>query len=139
LGHRRRLLDYEREDVFASGETFDHIVDIAARGRSPRAYRRMLRPGGVCGVTGGAVRTVVWIMAVGPITSVLGTRRVAVPMWRANDPGEMGTLTRLLEQGALTPVVDSVVGLDDIADAFRRFGAQQHVGKIVVSVGAVGD
>jgi NADPH:quinone reductase-like Zn-dependent oxidoreductase len=133
-----RLLDYETQDVFASGATFDHIVEVAAHGRSPREYRRMLRPGGVCGVTGGAVRTVVWIMAVGPITSVLGTRRVAVPMWRANDPVETATLTRLLEQSAVVPVVDSVVGLDDVADGFRRFAAQQHVGKIVVSV-APGD
>jgi NADPH:quinone reductase-like Zn-dependent oxidoreductase len=88
----------------------------------------------VCGVTGGAVRTVVWIMAAGPLTSVAGTRRVSVPRWRANDPDETQALTRLLEQGAVTPVVDSVVALDDAADAFRRFGAQQHVGKIVISV-----
>jgi NADPH:quinone reductase-like Zn-dependent oxidoreductase len=134
-----RLLDYEREDVFASGETFDHIVDIAAHHRSVRRYRRMLRPGGVCGVTGGGLPTVLWIMAAGPVRSLAGSRRVAVPMWRANDAAETATLARLLEQGAVVPVVDSVVGLDDVADGFRRFGAQQHVGKIVVSVGAVGD
>jgi NADPH:quinone reductase-like Zn-dependent oxidoreductase len=129
-----RLVDYEMEDVFASGETFDHIVDIAAHHRSVRTYRRMLRPGGVCGVTGGGLTTVVWVMAAGPVRSLVGSRRVAVPMWRANDPAQTATLTRLLEQGAVVPVVDSVVGLDDVADGFRRFAAQQHVGKIVVNV-----
>jgi NADPH:quinone reductase-like Zn-dependent oxidoreductase len=133
-----RLLDYEKQDVFASGELFDHIVEIAAHHRSVRGYRRMLRPGGVCGVTGGGMPTVVWVMAAGPLRSLVGSRRVAVPMWRANDPAETATLTRLLEQGSVVPVVDSVVVLGDVPDGFRRFAAQQHVGKIVVDVAREG-
>jgi NADPH:quinone reductase-like Zn-dependent oxidoreductase len=131
--HPDHLVDYTRQDVAASGERFDHIVEIAAH-RSIRAYRRMLRPGGICGVTGGALPTVFWIMGAGLVTSRVGSRRVGVPLWHANDPRDVSDLTRLLERGAVAPVVDSVVGLEDVADGFRRFGAQQHVGKIVVRI-----
>jgi NADPH:quinone reductase-like Zn-dependent oxidoreductase len=132
------LVDFERQDVAATGETFDHIVDIAAH-RSIRAYRRMLRPGGVCGVTGGRLPTIFWIMGAGLLTSRVGSRRVGVPIWRANDPAEVATLSGLLASRAVVPVVDSVVRFEDVADAFRRFAAQQHVGKIVVSVAAGGE
>ena len=34
----------------------------------------------------------------------------------------------------LAPVIDSVYPVYDVAEAFRRFGAQQHTGKIVISI-----
>ncbi len=34
----------------------------------------------------------------------------------------------------LAPVIDSVYPVYDAAEAFRRFGAQQHTGKIVISI-----
>ena len=70
----------------------------------------------------------------GSVLSTLGDRRVHMPMWRANDRRDLTYLRPLLERGAVTPVIDSVVGLDGVPDAFRRLIAQQHVGKIVVRV-----
>lgn len=70
----------------------------------------------------------------GSVLSTLGDRRVHMPMWRANDRRDLAYLRPLLESGAVTPVIDSVVGLEDLPDAFRRLVAQQHVGKILVRI-----
>ncbi|HEX8486746.1 MAG TPA: NAD(P)H-quinone oxidoreductase [Sphingomonas sp.] len=43
------------------------------------------------------------------------------------------------EQGRLKPVLDRTFPLDQAADAHRRMEAGDHVGKIVLTVGAMGD
>ncbi len=127
------VLDYQREDFATLGETYDLIVDVASH-RSLRAYRRCLRPGGVCAITGGALPRVFWAMAAGPLTSAFGDVKIGLPFWKPNDPDEMATLARLIDRAEVAPVVDSIYEMDEIADAFRRFGAQQHTGKIVIAI-----
>lgn len=127
------VIDYRHDDFAMRGETYDLIVDVASH-RPLREYRRCLRPGGVCAITGGALPRVFWAMAAGPLVSVVGDVKVGVPFWKPNDPHEMAVLARLVDQGSVTPVIDSVYPIDEIADAFRRLGAQQHTGKIVISV-----
>lgn len=127
------VLDYDVADFAARGETYDLIVDVASH-RSLRDYRRCLRSGGVCAITGGALPRVFWAMAAGPVMSAFSDVTIGLPLWKPNDPEEMAVLARLIDQGSVVPVVDSVYPLDDIANAFRRFGAQQHTGKIVISV-----
>ena len=127
------VVDYRQQDFVRRGETYDLIVDVASQ-RSLREYRRCLRPGGVCAITGGALPRVFWAMAAGPVVSAVGAVRVGLPFWKPNDPDEMAMLARLIEKGTLAPVIDSTYSIDDIAEAFRRFGAQQHTGKIVVSI-----
>lgn len=73
-------------------------------------------------------------MAAGPVSSLVADRKVSVPLWRPNHPQDVAFLTGLLETGSVTPLIDSVVPLDDIAEAFRRFGAQEHTGKIVITI-----
>lgn len=128
-----RVMDYRREDFTRTGDRYDVIIDVACH-RSLRDYRRCLRPGGVCAITGGSLPRVFWAMAAGPAVSAVSDGRIGVPLWKPNDPAEMAALGRLLEEGSVTPVIDSVFPLERIADAFRRFGSQQHVGKIVVTL-----
>lgn len=73
-------------------------------------------------------------MGAGPVASAFTDTKIGVPVWRPNDPDEMEALGHLLDGGSVAPVIDSVYPLEEIADAFRRFGAQQHVGKIVLTV-----
>lgn len=131
------LVDYQTEDVPHRGETYDLILDVAAQWPI-RTYRRLLRLHGAAAVMGGALPTVFWVMAAGPVSSLASSRLVRVPFWRPNDPVDVALVSRLLESGTVRPVVDSVVPLEGVADAFRRFEAQQHVGKIVVQVQPTG-
>lgn len=127
------VVDYRQEDFTQRGQTYDLIVDVASH-HSLRQYRRCLRPGGVCAITGGALPRVFWAMAAGPLVSAAGDVKIGMPFWKPNDPDEMATLATLVQTGLVTPVIDSAYPLDDIAEAFSRFGAQQHTGKIVISI-----
>lgn len=129
------VIDYTREDAFTSGERYDRIVDVTSR-RPLRAYRRALRPRGVAAIIGGSIPRVFFALAVGPVTPLAGGRRLGVPLWSANDEGDTEFLLRLVDTGAVRPVLDSVYPLDRISDAFARFDASEHVGKIVVTIGS---
>jgi len=128
-----RVVDYKRDDAMTKRDAYDLIIDIAAY-RPMSTYRRCLKPGGYAGLIGGSVARVLMTMVAGPLTSTLSSRTVGVPFWRPNDPGDVAFLSRLLLSGDMTPMIDSVHPLDEVADAFRRFGNQEHTGKIVITV-----
>ena len=125
------VIDYRVEDFTRRVGAFDAIVEISAHHRASD-YRRALRAGGVCSVLGGQKRMMLSVLTTGSVQSAVGDRRVRMPLWRANDRRDSDGLDRLLESGAVAPVVDSVVGLEQVPEALWRFAAQQHVGKIVV-------
>jgi NADPH:quinone reductase-like Zn-dependent oxidoreductase len=126
-------LDYRAVDVLDGSRTFDRILDIASY-RPMSKYRKALSPGGYCGLTGGSIPRVLFAMAAGPVSSLGRDTKVGVPFWRPNGAEDVAFLRALLESGAVSPVIDSVHSLDEVPKAFRRFGAQQHTGKIVITV-----
>jgi len=127
------VIDFATDDFTRNRRAYDLIVDVAAH-RPMHAYRRALKPGGVCAIIGGSIPRVSVALAAGPGLSLLGSRKVRVALLRANNPQDVAFLTRLLQAGSITPVIDSVFPLSAIAAAFRRFGAQQHTGKIVITI-----
>lgn len=127
------VVDYAVEDFTARQGAYDTIVDISTH-RSVRDYLRALAPGGVCSVLGGQKRRMLSVVLAGSAVSAVGSKRVHMPQWRANDPRDLDYLRPLLESGAVVPVVDSVVALEDVPAAFVRIMTQQHVGKVVVRI-----
>jgi NADPH:quinone reductase-like Zn-dependent oxidoreductase len=127
------VIDFTTGDFTRNRRAYDLIVDVAAN-RPMYAYRRALKPGGVCAIIGGSIPRVTLALAAGPCLSLFGSKKVGVPLLRANNPQDVALLTRLLQAGSIAPVIDSVFPLTDIATAFRRFGAQQHTGKIVITI-----
>ena len=59
---------------------------------------------------------------IGPLLSDEARRRPAID-----------AITRYLEDGDFTPVVDSYFPLDRIQDAHRRLESNQQIGKVVVT------
>jgi NADPH:quinone reductase-like Zn-dependent oxidoreductase len=127
------VIDYAVEDFTAATGAYDAIVEVAAH-HGARDYHRALAPGGVCAVLGGSKRHMVSVLTLGSALSALGARRVHMPTWRANDPRDLAYLRPLLESGEVRPVIDSVVDLTEVPEAFRRITTQQHVGKVVVRI-----
>jgi NADPH:quinone reductase-like Zn-dependent oxidoreductase len=127
------VIDFTAEDFTRNRQAYDLIVDVADH-RPMSAYRRALKPGGVCAIIGGSVPRVFLALAAGPGLSLLGTKKVGVPLWRPNNAQDVALLTQLLQAGSIAPVVDSVFPLTEVAAAFRRLGAQQHTGKIVITI-----
>lgn len=127
------VIDYTEEDLTKNGQTYDLILDVAAH-RPMSEYRRSLGPGGVCAIIGGSIPRVFLMLALGPVVSLAGSKKVGVPLWRPNSTEDVAFLTRLLEAGSVAPVVDRTFPLSEVAAAFRYFGAQQRTGKIVITI-----
>jgi NADPH:quinone reductase-like Zn-dependent oxidoreductase len=127
------VIDFTTEDFTRIRRAYDLIIDVAAH-RPMHAYRRALKPGGVCAIIGGSIPRATLALALGPSLSQLGSKKVGVPLLRANNTQDVAFMTRLLQAGSVAPVIDSVLPLSEIAAAFRRFGAQQHTGKIVIPI-----
>jgi NADPH:quinone reductase-like Zn-dependent oxidoreductase len=126
------VIDYRRVDFTRTGERYDLIIDVTAR-RSVPSYRRALSPGGVCVLVGGALGMLAMTAAASPLGSRSGGKRTVVLMHRPN-PGDLGRLDDLVEAGTVTPVIDSVHGLEDIATAMGIVDRGEARGKVIVTV-----
>jgi NADPH:quinone reductase-like Zn-dependent oxidoreductase len=130
------VVDYRQVSFTELGTTYDRIIDVTCS-RPMRAYRRCLKDGGVAAIIGGSIPRVFFTMAVGLVP--VGRRHVGVPLWHANDADDIAFVERLVAEGSLRPVIDSVVSIDDIVGAFERFARSEHTGKIVVEVAGGAD
>jgi NADPH:quinone reductase-like Zn-dependent oxidoreductase len=126
-----QVVDYRQESFSDMGAAYDRIIDVTCS-RPVRAYRRCLNDGGVAAIIGGSIPRVFFTMAVGLVP--IGRRHVGVALWHANETDDVAFVQRLVTQGSLRPVIDSVVSIDDIAGAFERFARSAHTGKIVIAV-----
>jgi NADPH:quinone reductase-like Zn-dependent oxidoreductase len=127
------VIDFTTEDFTRNRRAYDLIVDVAAR-RPRHAYRRALKPGAVCAIIGGSIPRAALALALGPALSLLGSKKIGVALLRPNNTEDVAFLTLLLQAGSVAPVVENVFPLSEVAAAFRRFGAQQHTGKIVIAI-----
>jgi NADPH:quinone reductase-like Zn-dependent oxidoreductase len=126
-----RVVDYREEDFTRSGGPYDLILDVKTN-RSPFAYARALKPEGIYATVGGNIPRLIQTAIVGPLISRLSNRHVRVVGLKPNK--DLLYMNGLFEAGQLAPVIDRHYTLADIADAFRRFGAADHKGKIVITL-----
>ena len=125
------VIDYRREDFTRNGKSYDLILDVKTN-RSPFAYARALSPHGSYATVGGDIPRLLQTATLGPLISRLSSKRVRVVGLKPNK--DLPYINQLFEAGKLAPVIDKQYKLADIADAFRRFGAADHKGKIVINV-----
>jgi NADPH:quinone reductase-like Zn-dependent oxidoreductase len=127
------VVDWERGGFTALDERFDAVFDAVGKS-SFGACRRLLQPGGVYVSTdlGPKAQNPVLALA-GPALRLLGVRRVAFPLPRANRE-VIEFLRARLEQRELTPVIDRTYALDDIVEAFAYVETGRKTGNVVVHV-----
>jgi NADPH:quinone reductase-like Zn-dependent oxidoreductase len=131
-----RVIDYTREDFTQDERSYDVVLDLIGN-HTIAACRRVLHPDGVyvaaTGMPGGktlgplpyVLRVALSSLRRGPKTKVL------VAKSKAED---LATLTRLIEAGEVTPVIDRTFGLPETAEALARQGEGHARGKTVVIV-----
>ncbi|MER5646382.1 NAD(P)-dependent alcohol dehydrogenase [Streptosporangium sp. NPDC002524] len=137
LGFVRDLGAHEVFDYATTGPAdlgpFDVVLDTAI-GTELGAFRRLLAPGGrMVSITFDSrhmLSSLSYILA----STVFGTRRVR---FFSGNPTHrlLADLTRLAENGALRPVVDTIHPLADIAEAHRALEAGGVRGKHVIRIG----
>jgi NADPH:quinone reductase-like Zn-dependent oxidoreductase len=127
-----RVIDYEREDFTKDGRRYDLILDTKTN-RPPSAYVRALNPGGTYATVGGPlIRDLVKVAIFGLWSRPTMNKALRLVGLRPNR--DLPYLDERFEAGQLVPVIDGPYKLSDAADAFRRFGAGNHKGKIVFTI-----
>jgi NADPH:quinone reductase-like Zn-dependent oxidoreductase len=132
------VVDYSSEDFTRRGERYDLLLDIAGS-RGPLACRRALTPRGRFVIIGGPAGR--WLqpaghafsaLAMGPLVS---QRVVMADAVGSSQPKQnLVTLTGLIEDGKVTPVIDRCYPFTELPDGVSHSEAGHARGKVVVTV-----
>lgn len=127
------LIDYTKEDYTKRGIRYDRVLDVIAY-RKASDYKRVLKPGGTFAMIGGSMGGLLArMMLLEPVLSNFRSRKLGIMGYRPNRR-DLDNLGQLFDQGILTPVIDKIYPLNEVADAFRHFGTGRVCGKIVISI-----
>ncbi|GAA3120535.1 NAD(P)-dependent alcohol dehydrogenase [Planomonospora alba] len=132
------VVDYTEEDFTRGGRRHDLVLDVAG-GHPARAYRRVLAPGGSLVIVGGPGGR--WLQPVGRILSALvvsrlvSQRTVLTDVVRCTENRRnLMTLTGLIEDGRLVPVIDRSHPFEEIPAAVAYQERGHATGKVVITV-----
>ncbi len=127
-----RVIDYSREDFTQSGGRYDLIFAANAH-HSMFDYRRSLSQNGICAVPGGGWSQIFQAMLLGPVLSLMGSKKIVFVAAGMNTK-DLTFLKDLLETGKLVPVIDRRYPLSDVAEALRYLEEGHAQGKVVITV-----
>lgn len=123
------VIDYRKEDFTRSGQQYDLILDVKTN-RSILDYARALRPNGKYVTVGGDMARLFQALLFLPWISMATNKRVAIVSLKPNK--DLAYMKELFEAGQVMPVIDGPYKLSDVPEAFRRFAAGRHKGKVVI-------
>jgi NADPH:quinone reductase-like Zn-dependent oxidoreductase len=131
-----QVIDYTRDDPTRSGAAYDVILQLAGTA-SPAQLRRLLTPtgrlvlssGDSSGRLIGPVNRILQALALSPFVS-----QTLRPLVTKPNPTDLDELTRLVEGGHLTPVVEHTYPLEDVAAAIRYLETGRVRGKLALVV-----
>jgi NADPH:quinone reductase-like Zn-dependent oxidoreductase len=126
------VIDYTKEDFTKNGHQYDLIVDTRTT-RQPAEHVRALTPLGTYASVGGpSMAQLLKLPLVGWWYRLTTGRTIGIIGLRANR--DLQYMNEQFDAGKLVPVIDGPYTLSTAPDAFRRFGAGHHLGKIVITV-----
>jgi NADPH:quinone reductase-like Zn-dependent oxidoreductase len=126
------VIDYTREDFTQSGQRYDLIMGANAY-HSLFDYRRALSQEGIYVLVGGGLVQVFQAMLVGPLLSLIGSKKTCFFIANANQK-DLVFLKDLLAAGKVSPVIDRRYPLSGAADALRYLEERHARGKVVLTV-----
>lgn len=127
------VMDYRTEDFTCNGQRYDLIIDVKTD-RQPADYERALNPHGVYATVGGKLSNLLKI-ALSDLRLVRARdKKLRVVTLETNR--DLCHFNERFESGTFNPVIDSEFAFSDsdIRNAFHRFGASAHTGKIVIKI-----
>jgi NADPH:quinone reductase-like Zn-dependent oxidoreductase len=132
------VIDYTSQDFTRSGRRYDVLLDIAGS-RPVFACRRVLAPRGTLVLIGGPAGR--WLQPAGHMFSALAmaplvSQRIAMADTVSCTAKQqiLMTLTTLIEDGKVTPVISRRYPLCDIQEAVRYQEQGHAAGKVVVTI-----
>lgn len=126
------LIDYRKTDYTKTGIQYDYILDVTAR-RSVSDYKRALKPGGVFAMIGGSMGGLLFqMMVLQPFISKYRKKKLGIMGYHVSKEG-LDELSKLFDDGKISPVIDRSFPLAATADAFRYYQQGTFTGKIIIS------
>ena len=126
------LIDYRKTDYTKTGMQYDYILDVTAR-HSVSDYKRALKPEGVFAMIGGSMGwLIIQMMLIQPLFSKFQKKKLGIMGYHVNSNG-LAELSRLFEEGKISPVIDRCFPLAETADAFHYYQQGTFTGKIIIS------
>lgn len=128
-----QVIDYSKDDFTQGSDVYDAILDTVG-GTSFSRSKRVLAPHG---------RHVFVVQTLTQLVQALWTsmrrgRRVIVGFSGGDSKDDLLLIKRLIDTGAIRPVIDRTYLLQEIVDAHRYVDTGRKRGGVVVSVDAVG-
>jgi NADPH:quinone reductase-like Zn-dependent oxidoreductase len=129
------VLDYTRDDFAAGEHRYDVILDIGGTPSIRRLRRALTRTGTVVFVGGEDAGNLTGMgrQLRGALLSPFLRQRLRLFMAR-EQAVDLVRLTALVEDGKLTPCVDSTVPLAGVPEAMRRLAAGEVRGKVAITL-----
>jgi NADPH:quinone reductase-like Zn-dependent oxidoreductase len=125
------VIDYTKERFDTRKAQYDIVV--AANGGYPlSAYKRVLKPNGVCVVLGGALRQIFKTMVFGPFMSI-GGQKIRILAAKPS-PKDLAFHMHLVAQGKIKPVIDARYPLSETAKAIEYLGRGHAHGKVMITI-----
>ena len=129
------VFDYTKEDYTKSGRRYDLIIDMVGN-HSPSANRQVLSPEGIFVIIGGPKGN--WLgPLMGPIKAMILSQFVDqefVLLLARLDRDDLDILADLMQEGKITPVIDSRFRLSEVPAAIRHSEDGHARGKIIISL-----
>jgi NADPH:quinone reductase-like Zn-dependent oxidoreductase len=132
------VIDYTKEDFTKGYERYDVILDNV--GTQPLSgFRRVLKPNGICVmIGGGGPNDGRWVGPMArPIKAKLMSPFISQKMGMMLAQGnkdDLNVLADLMQSGKVTPVIDRMYPLSQIADAIRYLEQGHARGKVVIKI-----
>ncbi|KKC39861.1 hypothetical protein WH87_03225 [Devosia epidermidihirudinis] len=128
------FIDYRQQNFTRTGQRYDLIIDMVGS-QSVFGYRRALEKGGNLVLVGGSFGRIVQVVALGHRLGREQSQRMELLIYKPS-VDDLDQLAALTLSGVITPVIDSVFTLEQGPDAMRRIGSGDHIGKIIIDMGA---
>ena len=128
-----RVIDYTHEDFTRGTQPYDLILDCVGN-HSFSAYRRVLKPSGICVIIGGKELWSVLIRVLtAPVLSRLVTQKFIFFIAKVSKQ-DLTTMSELMASGKVRPVIDSSYSLSDVPKAIRYLEEGHARGKVVINL-----
>jgi NADPH:quinone reductase-like Zn-dependent oxidoreductase len=126
-------IDYTREDFTQSGQRYDLIIGANAH-HSIFDYRRALGQNGIYVMAGGGGwAQILQGMLVGPLLSMIGSKKLRFFMANVNNK-DLVLLKDLLAARKVVPVIDRRYPLSEAVEAVRYLEKGHAGGKVIITV-----